>query len=181
MIVDKGGTIVSVNRALEQITGYAKDEMLGQPCSILNCNIFEYARKDTGEHWCVLFKTGRMNMRKCTFIKKDGRFINVLKNASLLHDADGNVMGALANDIGVLINSSIDNSIGDVDGTKRNVISGNRKHNILIKGFHSTHNTIAGNFIGTDDTGTQELNGKKFQNPNTQKKRLTPPQTEGGF
>jgi len=95
MIVDKGGTIVSVNKALEKITGYSKDEMLGKPCSILNCNIFEYARKNKGDHWCVLFKTGTMNMRKCTFIKKEGTFIHVLKNASLLNDAEGKVMGAV--------------------------------------------------------------------------------------
>ncbi|MBW1802507.1 MAG: sigma 54-interacting transcriptional regulator [Deltaproteobacteria bacterium] len=95
MIVDKGGTIVSVNKALERIIGYSKDEMLGKSCAILNCNIFEYARKKKGDHWCVLFKTGAMDLRKCTFIKKDGTFINVLKNASLLHDAEGKVMGAV--------------------------------------------------------------------------------------
>ena len=63
MIVDKGGTIVSVNKDLEKITGYSKDEMLGKSCAILNCNIFEYARKNKGDHWCVLFKTGTMNTR----------------------------------------------------------------------------------------------------------------------
>jgi len=95
MIVDKGGRIVSVNRALEKITGYSKDEMLGKPCSILNCNIFEFARRDKGEHWCVLFKTGSMDMRRCTFIRKGGRMIHVLKNASLLYDSAGEVMGAV--------------------------------------------------------------------------------------
>jgi PAS domain S-box-containing protein len=95
MIVDKGGTIVSVNRALEVITGYSRDEMLGSPCSILNCNIFEYACRNSGEHWCILFKNGVIKKRRCTFIKKDGTFIHVLKNASLLFDADGDVMGAV--------------------------------------------------------------------------------------
>jgi len=95
MIVDKGGTIVSVNKALEMITGYTRDELLGNSCSILNCSIFEYARQNKGEHWCVLFRTGAMNMRKCTFIRKGGGFIHVLKNASLLHDSEGRVMGAV--------------------------------------------------------------------------------------
>jgi two-component system, NtrC family, response regulator HydG len=95
MIVEKGGTIVSVNRALEVITGYSRDEMLGNSCSILNCNIFDYAYRNRGEHWCVLFKTGNLNKRRCTFIKKDGSFIHVLKNASLLFDAHGQVMGAV--------------------------------------------------------------------------------------
>jgi PAS domain S-box-containing protein len=95
MIVDRGGTIVSVNKALEKISGYSRDEMLGKSCSMLNCSIFEYARHNKGDHWCVLFKTGAMSMRKCTFIKKGGGFIHVLKNASLLHDAEGRVMGAV--------------------------------------------------------------------------------------
>ena len=64
VIVDKGGTIISVNKALEKITGYSRNEMLGSPCSILNCNIFEYACQNKGEHWCVLFKTGTIKKRK---------------------------------------------------------------------------------------------------------------------
>ena len=95
MIVDKGGVIVSVNKAMEEITGYSKDETLGQSCAILKCNIFEHARLNKGDHWCVLFKTGMMNMRRCTFINKDGEFIHVLKNATLLHDSAGQVIGAV--------------------------------------------------------------------------------------
>ncbi len=95
MIVDKGGIIVSVNKAMEEITGYSKDEMLGKSCDILKCNIFEHARLNKGDHWCVLFKTGVMNMRRCTFINRDGEFIHVLKNATLLHDSEGQVIGAV--------------------------------------------------------------------------------------
>lgn len=95
MIVDKGGIILSANKAMEEITGYSKDEMLGKTCAVLNCNIFEYARMNKGDHWCILFKTGNMNTRKCNFIHKEGRFIQVLKNATLLHDSEGQVMGAV--------------------------------------------------------------------------------------
>lgn len=95
MIVDTGGTIVSANKALEKITGYSRDEMIGKSCAILNCNIFDNAREKKGAHWCVLFKTGIMNMRRCTFIKKNKEFIHVLKNATLLHDKEGKVMGAV--------------------------------------------------------------------------------------
>lgn len=95
MIVDTGGRIISVNKAFEKITGYSKDELLGKPCSITNCNIFELARRDKGDHWCVLFKNGSMNRHRCTFIQKGGKVIHVLKNASLLYDSDGEVMGAV--------------------------------------------------------------------------------------
>ena len=38
MMVDPGGAIVSANRALTEMTGYSRDELLGQPCSILKCS-----------------------------------------------------------------------------------------------------------------------------------------------
>ncbi|MBW1992955.1 MAG: sigma 54-interacting transcriptional regulator [Deltaproteobacteria bacterium] len=95
MIVDRGGTIVSVNKAFEKITGYSRDEMLGKPCTVLNCDICEIVLEKEGEFWCRLFKTGTLDLRECTFTKKDGGQIQVLKNASLLHDTRGNVMGAV--------------------------------------------------------------------------------------
>jgi PAS domain S-box-containing protein len=95
MIVDKGGTIISVNRALLRMTGYDRDELIGHPCSVLNCDTCEIARSRPGDHWCVLFKTGRMDMRRCTFMRKDRRHVHVLKNASLLRDGQGEVMGAV--------------------------------------------------------------------------------------
>jgi PAS domain S-box-containing protein len=95
MIVDTEGTIISANKALEKITGYSKEELIGKPCTILNCNICEIARKDKGEKWCSLFRTGAVSMRKCALLKKNNDRIHVLKNASLLHDTDGNVMGAV--------------------------------------------------------------------------------------
>jgi len=95
MIVDTDGTIVSANKALEKITGYPKAELIGKPCTILNCTICEIARERKGEKWCSLFRTGAVSMRKCALLKKDGRRTYVLKNASLLHDTDGSVMGAV--------------------------------------------------------------------------------------
>ena len=95
MIVDTDGTIVSANKALENITGYSNDELIGKPCTILNCNICEIARERKGEKWCSLFRTGAVSMRKCALMKKDGVYIHVLKNASLLHDSNGQVMGAV--------------------------------------------------------------------------------------
>ncbi|MFP4306650.1 MAG: sigma-54 interaction domain-containing protein [Desulfococcaceae bacterium] len=95
MIVDKGGTIVSVNRALLRMTGYDRSELIGHPCSVLNCDTCEIARSRPGDHWCILFKTGRMTMRRCTFMRKDRTHIHVLKNASLLRDGNGEVMGAV--------------------------------------------------------------------------------------
>jgi PAS domain S-box-containing protein len=95
MIVDTEGTIVSANKALEKITGYSRAELVGKSCTILDCNICEIARERKGEKWCSLFRTGAVSMRKCALMKKNGGHTHVLKNASLLHDTDGNVMGAV--------------------------------------------------------------------------------------
>ena len=95
MIVDRAGTILSVNRAFEAITGYTKDDMIGSPCSALHCDICDIARDENGGYWCVLFRTGSLKMRRCTLEKKDGSYVHVLKNASLLRDANDNVIGAV--------------------------------------------------------------------------------------
>ncbi len=95
MVVDRAGTILSVNRALEAITGYSREDMIGSPCSALHCDICDIARDENGDHWCVLFRTGSLKMRRCTLERKDGRYVHVLKNASLLHDSNGNTIGAV--------------------------------------------------------------------------------------
>jgi two-component system response regulator HydG len=95
MVVDTTGSILSVNRALEAMTEYSHQDLIGQKCSILNFSVFCQAREKCGEHWCLLFKTGSMNMRRCTIMRKDGTYVPVLKNASLLHDQMGRVVGAV--------------------------------------------------------------------------------------
>lgn len=95
MVVDKRGIIVSVNKALLEITGYSRGEMVGKSCRILHCDICEAAMDQSGDQWCVLFRTGSFNMRKGVLIKKDGRRIHIIKNASLLFDEDNKLIGAV--------------------------------------------------------------------------------------
>jgi two-component system response regulator HydG len=95
MVVDRAGMIVSVNRALEDITGYTGKDLVGKTCTALNCDVCEIARDAKGEHWCALFRTGSLKMRRCTLLRKDGRKIYVLKNASLFRDSEGEVIGAV--------------------------------------------------------------------------------------
>jgi two-component system, NtrC family, response regulator HydG len=95
LIVDPGGTIVSVNRAFEEITGYSREEILGKSCATLNCSSCEIAREEKGCHWCVMFRKGRLSKQRCTLIRKDGRTVTILKNASVIKDSDGAVTGAV--------------------------------------------------------------------------------------
>ena len=95
MIVDRTGKIVSANEALVGMTGYSKGDLIGSRCSALKCDICEIARDRNGEYWCVLFRTGSLRMRRCTLTRRDGSHVHVLKNASLLKDREGQVIGAV--------------------------------------------------------------------------------------
>jgi two-component system, NtrC family, response regulator HydG len=95
MIVSPEGTIISVNRGFEEITGYHRDELLGRSCAILNCSACEMARQADECYWCAMFKKGDLKRQKCLITRKDGRAVHVLKNASVLKDEAGNITGAV--------------------------------------------------------------------------------------
>jgi two-component system, NtrC family, response regulator HydG len=95
MVVDQEGAIVSVNRALEGITGYKRDELVGESCATLNCSTCEQVRHRRGEKWCHLFASGSVSSQQCDIVTKSGNRIRVLKNASVLYDGEGRVLGAV--------------------------------------------------------------------------------------
>lgn len=96
MVVDADGMIVSVNRATEAITGYSRDELIGSPCTILNCDNCS-ARCGTGGNGfsCDLFDTKHVERRKCSIKRKDGTIVPIMKNASAVVSKDGRVTGAV--------------------------------------------------------------------------------------
>ncbi len=95
MIVNTRGAIVSVNRAFEQITGYTREELIGKSCEILHCESCTQARAEGAESWCSLYQTEMTEQRRCQIRRKDGRTIQALKNAAILKDAEGSVIGAV--------------------------------------------------------------------------------------
>lgn len=86
MVVSPQGIIISVNRAFEEITGYPHGEIVGRACTTLNCTSCEIAREKPGCHWCVMFEKGQLKKQRCTIARKDGRSVQILKNASVLKD-----------------------------------------------------------------------------------------------
>jgi two-component system response regulator HydG len=95
MVVAPDGTIMMVNRAFEEMIGYRRDEIIGQSCSLIHCDACAIARASGNGHWCDLFEQDSATRKPCMLMRKDGSYVHVLKNASILRDAAGEVLGAL--------------------------------------------------------------------------------------
>ncbi len=97
MVVNQEGIILSANHAMEQITGYTREELIGQPCTILKCNTCLDSVLLGGKKECELFRRGMVRRRKCTLERKDGTPLYVMKNAAVLKDRDGRVVAGVEN------------------------------------------------------------------------------------
>ncbi len=95
MLVDLQGNILYVNKAIEDLLHYDKEELLGQSCEILACNnCFGHNITKEGKR-CALFRKGAVTDLHCSFKKKGGARVKVLKNATVLTDKEGNVVGGV--------------------------------------------------------------------------------------
>ena len=70
MVVDTDGRILMVNAAMARMTGFAENEMIGSPCTILDCDACEQLRSATEEKWCRLFVRRRVRNKRCIITKK---------------------------------------------------------------------------------------------------------------
>lgn len=97
MFVGPEGSILMVNKAFEALTGYASNEAIGMSCDMLGCDACEHTRASKAESWCKLFEPGQQDMKKCRcqVRRKDGSFLPVLKNASILWDETHTALGVV--------------------------------------------------------------------------------------
>jgi len=98
MFIGPEGSILMVNKAFETLTGYRAEEAMGMSCQILGCDACErFINNRRGTAWCTLFEEGHQDMKKCRCLvqKKDGGFLPVLKNASVLRDEAGQTLGVV--------------------------------------------------------------------------------------
>ena len=95
MLVGIDGRIGMVNKSFERMTGYKAGETLGTPCTLLNCDACEITYNREGKGWCSLFNMGKDVKKRCVIMRKNGTYLPVLKNASLLKDDTGQTLGAV--------------------------------------------------------------------------------------
>lgn len=95
ILVGIDGKIVMVNQSFEQLTGYTSGEVVGRPCTILECDACETTIQQKNKKWCTLFDCEQDIKRRCHIMKKDGTYLTILKNASIIKNDQGVVLGAV--------------------------------------------------------------------------------------
>ena len=95
MVLDPVGNILAVNPAAERLTGYSAEELIGTNCRTLNCTGCDIYGRGEGKQWCSLFVSGEVRAKKCLISDKNQRAVHVVKNASVLKDSEGRLLGAV--------------------------------------------------------------------------------------
>jgi len=95
MLVDPQGKIVFVNEAFEHMVGYTNEELTGEMCDIFQCDRCFSARADGMNKYCALFKEIKVRSSECIFKTKSGGSLHLLKNAAVIHDKKGNIVGGV--------------------------------------------------------------------------------------
>jgi PAS domain S-box-containing protein len=86
MVTDLQGTIIHVNRALEQLTGYGRDELLGQKPSLLKSGL--HSPEVYKRLWDTALARG-VWQGELTNRRKDGRLVEVALTVSPVLDGQG--------------------------------------------------------------------------------------------
>ncbi len=95
MIVDRDGNILFFNRAAEIITGYSREDVLMKSCSILDSDTCITLTDEGKKKSCNIFKTGSIENKKCRIRSSDGRAVYLMKNATVLKNNRGEMIGAV--------------------------------------------------------------------------------------
>ncbi len=95
MIVNTGGAIVSVNQAFEQISGYSREELIGQTDKIFHCESPQTSSSGESSNPNSFSHSDKTTQHKCRIRQKSGSYIHALKNSATLRDSDGKVIGTV--------------------------------------------------------------------------------------
>lgn len=95
MVIDEEGRILYFNKAAEEISGFPRDEVLGKSCLILDSDTCVVLTSEGKQKKCDLFKSGSICNKRCRIKARDGKPVYLLKNAVVLRDEAGVIVGAV--------------------------------------------------------------------------------------
>jgi len=95
MVIDEDGTVLYFNKAAEEISGYPREEILGKSCVTLDSDTCVVLTSEGKQKKCDLFTSGSICNKRCRIRAKDGKSVYLLKNAVVLRDEAGAIIGAV--------------------------------------------------------------------------------------
>jgi len=96
IVISSEGEILMINQSFEQMFGYRSEEIVGQPCTLLECDVCELKGQGSANApWCKLFDLNQDIKKRCLIKGKNGSYLPVLKNASILKDDSGKPIAAV--------------------------------------------------------------------------------------
>ncbi len=93
--MDSQGNISSWNQSMERISGYTAKEALGRRCDLLNCSRCFGENCPANIEKCRIFTKEHIEVKECQLRHKDGHDVPVIKNASVVKDEDGVILGVV--------------------------------------------------------------------------------------
>jgi PAS domain S-box-containing protein len=117
--VDLRRNITSWNKKAESVTGFTEEEVLGKPCSI-------FALHPCTEKGCGVYSENigkPIFNRVCEIKTKEGQIRIISKNADLLRDAAGNVIGAVESFEDITVQQDVDRQLRTERDKFRGILS----------------------------------------------------------
>ncbi|MCK5185577.1 MAG: PAS domain S-box protein, partial [Deltaproteobacteria bacterium] len=95
MTTDYKGNITMVNRAVEEILGHSKDELVGKHTTELGPKRGDYKER-VKESFATIMEKGFISEFEYTWLKKDGKEVDIELNAAMLRDSKGEFAGVVS-------------------------------------------------------------------------------------
>lgn len=153
--VDEKKNVTSWNREAERITGYTSEEVIGKPCELfmmspcnVSCGLYDPAVETP------IFG------KECTLKKKDGESRIVFKNAVLLTDQAGSIIGGIESFIDITENREVERQYQSLVENLNDVI-----FNINLEGTITFMSPVVTQMLGFEPDELINRNFTEFIHP----------------